>query len=101
MVCRMLPDRRHQLILRALRAGGPATVVSLAETVGASQATIRRDLAQLEDEGLLKRVYGGAAPGDAGDGRFADRAAVRGEAKDALAAWGASLVRDGETVLLD
>jgi DeoR/GlpR family transcriptional regulator of sugar metabolism len=101
MVSGMLADRRHQLILRALRADGPISVVALAEKVGASQATIRRDLVQLEDEGLLKRVYGGAAPVVGEDDPFADVAGVRVEAKDALAVWCANLVRDGETVLLD
>ncbi|MGW3133592.1 DeoR/GlpR family DNA-binding transcription regulator [Streptomyces sp. NPDC001123] len=100
-VTAMLSDRRHQLILRVLRADGPTRVAALAEKVGASQATIRRDLAQLEDEGLLKRVYGGAAPVVGEDDPFADVAAVRVEAKDALALWCAELVQDGETVLLD
>jgi DeoR/GlpR family transcriptional regulator of sugar metabolism len=97
----MLPDRRHELILRALRADGPATVTKLADLLGASQATIRRDLLQLEDEGLLKRVYGGAVPVNGEDDPFTDVAAVRVEAKDALAAWCAGLVKDGETLLLD
>lgn len=97
----MLPGRRHQLILRALRASGPTTVVALAGKVGASQATIRRDLAQLEEEGLLKRVYGGAAPLVGEDDPFTDVADVRAVAKDALAAWCAETTGDGETVLLD
>jgi DeoR/GlpR family transcriptional regulator of sugar metabolism len=97
----MLPDRRHELILRALRADGPITVTVLADQLGASQATIRRDLLQLEDEGLLKRVYGGAVPVVGEDDPFTDVAGVRVEAKEAIAAWCAALVRDGETVLLD
>jgi len=97
----MLPDRRHELILRALRADGPITVTVLAERIGASQATIRRDLLQLEDEGLLKRVYGGAVPVVGQDDPFTDVAGVRVEAKDAVAAYCAGLVRDGQTVLLD
>jgi DeoR/GlpR family transcriptional regulator of sugar metabolism len=97
----MLPDRRHQLILRALRADGPTSVTALAEQAGASPATIRRDLVQLEEEGLLRRVYGGAVPTVGEDDLFADVAAVRVEAKDALAAWCARIVKDGETVLLD
>lgn len=97
----MLPDRRHELILRALRSDGPTSVTALAEKIGASQATIRRDLVQLEEEGLLKRVYGGAVPIVGEDDPFADVAAVRTEAKDALAAWCAETVKDGETVLLD
>ncbi|MDX6311065.1 MAG: hypothetical protein QOF44_529 [Streptomyces sp.] len=97
----MLPDRRHELILRALRSDGPTAVTVLAEQLGTSQATIRRDLLQLEDEGLLKRVYGGAVPVIGEDDPFTDVAGVRVEAKDALAAWCAAQVRDGETVLLD
>lgn len=97
----MLPARRHELILRALRSEGPCTVTVLADLLGASQATIRRDLLQLEDEGLLRRVFGGAVPVNGHDDPFADVADVRVEAKDAVAARCASMVRDGQTVLLD
>lgn len=100
----MLPDRRHELILRVLRTEGPATVGKLADALHMSQATIRRDLIQLDEEGLLRRVYGGAAPlVDVAAVAVAavDVAAVRPEEKDAVARRCAELVRDGETVLLD
>lgn len=97
----MLAERRHGLILDALRADGPATVTGLAERLGASEATIRRDLIQLADEGLLRRVYGGAVPVDDRDDPFVDVAEVRVAEKDAIARRCAELVRDGETVLLD
>jgi DeoR/GlpR family transcriptional regulator of sugar metabolism len=97
----MLAERRHGLILDALRADGPATVTGLAQRLGASEATIRRDLAQLDDEGLLRRVYGGAVPIDHRDDPFVDVAEVRVAEKDAIARLCADLVHDGETVLLD
>jgi DeoR/GlpR family transcriptional regulator of sugar metabolism len=97
----MLPDRRHELILRTLRSEGPATITLLAERLGASHATIRRDLAQLDEEGLLKRVYGGAVPVTDRDDPFTDVAEVRVAEKDAIAHRCAGLVKDGETVLLD
>jgi len=97
----MLAERRHGLILDALRAEGPATVSGLAEKLGASEATIRRDLIQLDDEGLLKRVYGGAVPIDHRDDPFVDVAQVHVAEKDAIAQRCAELVSDGETVLLD
>ena len=40
----MLAQSRRELILRTLRADGPSEVYSLADKVGVSQATIRRDL---------------------------------------------------------
>jgi DeoR/GlpR family transcriptional regulator of sugar metabolism len=97
----MLADRRHELILRVLRAEGPASVAKLADALVVSQATIRRDLIQLDEDGLLRRVYGGAAPLADVDDPFVDVAAVRPEEKDAVARRCAGLVRDGETVLLD
>src|SRR6266496_2361018 len=97
----MLPERRRELILRALRSDGPATVTALAGQLQASQATIRRDLLQMEEEGLLKRVYGGAVPVFGEDDPFADVAAVRVGEKDAIAQWCAASVHDGEAILLD
>jgi len=97
----MLPERRHQLILRALRDDGASTIVALAERLGVSPATVRRDLVRLDEEGLLTRVYGGAAPIADKDEPFTDVATVRVGEKDAVAERAAALVEDGETVLLD
>lgn len=97
----MLPERRHQLILRALREDGPSTIVALAERLGVSPATVRRDLVRLDEEGLLTRVYGGAAPISDKDDPFTDVATKRVGEKDAVAERAAALVKDGETVLLD
>lgn len=97
----MLASRRHDLILRALRSDGPASVISLAEKLGVSPATIRRDLLRLDEEGLLTRVYGGAVLVAEHDTPFAEVAGVHAEEKDAIAKRAAELVRDGETVLLD
>ncbi|MES9616884.1 DeoR/GlpR family DNA-binding transcription regulator [Streptomyces tuirus] len=96
----MLAERRHQLILRALRAGGPAAVTDLSGQLGVSPATIRRDLVKLEEDGLLTRVHGGAVV-EEGDQPFAEVAEVRVNEKDAIAARAAAMIKDGESVLLD
>ncbi|BCL24170.1 DeoR family transcriptional regulator [Streptomyces tuirus] len=97
---RVLAERRHQLILRALRAGGPAAVTDLSGQLGVSPATIRRDLVKLEEDGLLTRVHGGAVV-EEGDQPFAEVAEVRVNEKDAIAARAAAMIKDGESVLLD
>jgi len=97
----MLRERRHELIVRILRSEGPVTVEALAERLDASLATIRRDLVQLDGEGLLRRVYGGAMPIDGRDDPFLDVAAVRAEEKSKIAQRCADLVTDGETILVD
>ncbi|MFF6977961.1 DeoR/GlpR family DNA-binding transcription regulator [Streptomyces sp. NPDC008343] len=96
----MLAERRHQLILRALRSGGPAAVTDLSERLGASPATIRRDLVKLEEDGLLTRVHGGAVV-EEGDQPFAEVAEMRVPEKDAIAAHAAAMIEDGQSVLLD
>src|SRR5262245_44708361 len=97
----MLSERRHQLILRQLRANGPISAAMLAETLGVSTATIRRDLLHLDAQGLLTRVYGGAAPVAGHDDPFVEVASIRVTEKDAIAVRAAELVEDGQTVLLD
>jgi DeoR/GlpR family transcriptional regulator of sugar metabolism len=97
----MLPQQRHELILRALRLEGPAAVRVLAERLGTSQATIRRDLVHLNREGLLTRVYGGAVSAADTDEPFAEVATVHVRDKDKIAARCAELIKDGDTILLD
>lgn len=54
---------RWQLILTRLRERGIVRVGDLVALTGASLATLRRDLAKLEDSGQLRRVHGGAEHG--------------------------------------
>ncbi|ADB29488.1 regulatory protein DeoR [Kribbella flavida DSM 17836] len=56
----MLVPERHELILRSLRRRGRLRVGELAAELGVSAITVRRDLAELDSAGLLRRVHGGA-----------------------------------------
>src|SRR3954454_17733907 len=52
--------RRAQL-LEALQRDGAMRVSDLTATLGAASVMIRRDIAQLAAEGLVRRVHGGVA----------------------------------------
>lgn len=51
---------RHQFIIDELNARGQVQAVALAERLGVTHETVRRDLTLLQERGLLRRVHGGA-----------------------------------------
>ncbi|MDX3107460.1 substrate-binding domain-containing protein [Nonomuraea angiospora] len=55
----MSVEQRHRLILRQVRDRGSARVAELAEALGVSAVTLRRDVERLAAQGLLTRVHGG------------------------------------------
>lgn len=55
-----LGETRREAILEILRRDGAVRVSELAEATGVTAITIRRDIAQLEEEGIVRRVHGGA-----------------------------------------
>ena len=62
------PRRRDEL-LRQLQDVGYVSSSAAAVALGVSEMTIRRDLRQLADEGLARRVIGGASWADGSTGR--------------------------------
>ena len=58
----MYAAERQQQILAVARAAGRVEVVALAEDLGVTAETVRRDLTALERRGSLRRVHGGAIP---------------------------------------
>lgn len=103
----VLRRERDRQIVSALRAKGAATASELADRLGVSTATIRRDLERLDRGGELKRVYGGAILDDAAlddSGREEPFEVVddaEGKDKDAVAVAAAALVQDDDVLLLD
>ncbi|MDQ7904085.1 substrate-binding domain-containing protein [Phytohabitans sp. ZYX-F-186] len=61
---------RRQQLLEALQRDGAMRISDLSQALGAAPVTIRRDIAQLAAEGLVRRVHGGVAliaPGEPAD----------------------------------
>jgi DeoR family transcriptional regulator of aga operon len=94
---------RRSLILELLEERGEVSVADLSERSGVSEMTVRRDLEALESRGLLKRIHGGAigVVSRSYEPPFAVRAERATEAKARIGRAAASLVADGETLILD
>ncbi|GAA1772477.1 DeoR/GlpR family DNA-binding transcription regulator [Nostocoides vanveenii] len=60
-----LAASRHQIILDTLRSRGQVGANALADTLGVTHETVRKDLVHLQGLGLLRRVHGGAVPVEA------------------------------------
>lgn len=99
----MTPSARRDAILHKARSGQKLEVEALALQFAASRETIRRDLAKLDGQGLLRRVHGGAtATGRAVDeGPFHDRMRQQVAAKRAIARHVASGLMPGDSLFID
>jgi len=75
-------------------------VETLCRALKASEASVRRDLSALENEGVLKRVYGGAVPVQT-SGDYAVETVRQSDEKSHIARLTADLIEDGQTVILD
>lgn len=99
----MEPHERHRYILDQLHASGRVQVLDLAQQLGTSDVTVRRDLEQLAAAGTLRRVRGGATTTALrGEGvPFSLRATDPDGLKTRLAAAAVALISDGEAVSVD
>ena len=105
----MLDGERRDTILDILRRDLYASVHTLSGETGASETTIRRDLALLESDGRLTRLHGGAelaselrsATNPPREAPFETRRIERSEEKRRIAKAAAELCEDGETIFVD
>src|SRR5262245_49476317 len=99
----MLAETRRRLLLDLITRQGFATLDELVKSSGVSESTVRRDLEALDQSGAVKRTHGGAV--FLGELRslpaFEDRTTTAAAEKRAIGQTAASLLDDGDTVLLD
>jgi DeoR/GlpR family transcriptional regulator of sugar metabolism len=97
----MLTTHRKQQILAILRRENQVIAKDVAEAMGVSEDTIRRDLREMAQEGLLQRVHGGALPASPAVADFAGRELLTAEGKVAIGRAAAGMIRAGQVVILD
>ncbi|MEB3421578.1 DeoR/GlpR family DNA-binding transcription regulator [Salipiger marinus] len=92
---------RHEIILELVRANGFAAIDELARACDISGQTVRRDLSELEAQGLIQKYHGGASwAGQAPKPSYALRSATHVEEKQIVARLVARLVNDDASLYL-
>jgi DeoR family transcriptional regulator of aga operon len=96
-----IPERQNQ-ILRLLARQPRITVTGICEQFGVSEATARRDLETLANQGKLQRVHGGAisTPHAPPEPPMIQRQSEQADEKTRIGYMAAGLVQDGDTVFL-
>ena len=99
----MSVNLRHKEILDILEEYGSVSIKALTEKLYASEATVRRDLAELERSGALKRTHGGARSILDTNRQIplSIREELDSKAKNEICRRAATLVKEGATVFID
>jgi DeoR/GlpR family transcriptional regulator of sugar metabolism len=98
-----LTSKRQARLLERLQARTYADTQDLQSYLGVSEATIRRDLVDLEARGLIRRTHGGALPVGQVIQEYsnAERMVQNAVEKQRIGKFAADMVQDGDVVFID
>lgn len=97
-----IPERWERII-DMVKLQGRASVEEIAQSLGVSPTTVRRDLARIHEKGLIKRTRGGAAPSQhvrVGP-TLAESRLINPSEKDIIGKAASGLVSDDDTLMID
>ncbi len=99
----MLAIERQSRIVQLINERQTLSVAEMAALFGVSDMTIRRDLERLQERGILERTHGGASvlKRPTGDHPYYARLSEQVQEKAAIARLAATLIHEGDTIVLD
>ncbi len=100
----MLAEERKAKIVNYINEKSAVTAAELMKEFDASEATIRRDLTELDLKGLITKVHGGAVSAPSQiltDNMVSERAELNHDEKVKIAQYAAKLIKDNDYVYLD
>lgn len=99
----LIPAQRRERIQEYLALHKIARTVDLCNMLDTSEATVRRDLEWLEQDGILERTHGGAILNQRMilEPEYRQRAQQHPEEKRRIGALAASLIKDGDIVFIN
>lgn len=92
--------QRHDRILSVLDANPSIRVNELADELGVSTETVRRDLTELDDTGRIKRTYGGAVRTKTFEPALSERSLLHVEARETIARLAVERVGDADSLFI-
>ncbi|MCA0991342.1 DeoR/GlpR family DNA-binding transcription regulator [Pseudalkalibacillus hwajinpoensis] len=99
----MLSIDRYKRIIEQLEKNETVKVTELSDLLNVTEKTVRLDLEQLENRGILKRIHGGAILADVGERILPinERQSANSEVKQAIAKEAVEQVSAQDTILMD
>jgi DeoR/GlpR family transcriptional regulator of sugar metabolism len=100
----ILPAERRKRILDYIKQNGSGRIEELASSLDVSEATIRRDLDWLANEGQISRTHGGAIlceSSTAFERLYSEKRLLCSKEKQSIGVEAANMVADGQTLILD
>lgn len=99
----MVAIERQQKIIEYVKSQQLASVAQLAHKFNVHEATIRRDLSFIEEEGILRRTHGGVkvAHDIRSEPPFSTRALERLEEKASIGKKASTLIDEGDSIIID
>jgi DeoR/GlpR family transcriptional regulator of sugar metabolism len=101
----VMTDERKAIILKVLQNQGRVVAADLSTDLGVSEDTVRRDLRDLADQGLLRRVHGGALPAAVPMSpvfpKYSSRINQSTDAKHAIGRAASAMISAGQTIIID
>jgi DeoR/GlpR family transcriptional regulator of sugar metabolism len=98
----MLAVERRRVIAESIRSRGVVSVAEMAERLGTTEITLRRDLRAMAKDGLLVRTHGGAVlPAAFGhEPSYSEKARQAAAEKTAIARLALTMIQPGDSILL-
>jgi DeoR/GlpR family transcriptional regulator of sugar metabolism len=97
---RLSKAARHERIVRELMASSTLRVSELAAELSVSTETIRRDLFELNEKGLINRTYGGAVRPLGSEPAVSERHTLMVSEREAIAATAVKFIKPNEVVAI-
>ena len=99
----MFVEERKREILKVLASQKKVKTLELSQLFNVSEPTIRRDISEMDQQGLLIRTHGGAMALDQSESEpsYTDKIERSSKEKSDIGILAASLIKDNDTVVLD